>query len=195
MIDDHEEFTSGVRITRLDDLVHYLTRNADKPFRILYSSPTLLDEPWEDGSEFNRLCKFVYNIPDFAFFINEVALYTESTKIPEEFKKLITQGRRQFIDIICTVRRKVETHRILTSQADILASFKQVEPDDVRYCRSRIGELADEIPNLEMLEFVYTTGREVGRDKIKIRGSKIEAPNNFLKKLDLNGGYQLPSRS
>lgn len=189
VIDDHNEFSDGVRIETLPDLVDYLSRNHSRPFRVLYSSRTLSTDPLLPGSEFNRLCAFLFNIPDHAFFINELGLYTTSSQIPEELKKLITQGRREFIDIICTVRRKTETQNIFTSQANVVASFKQILPEDVKYMRGLVGEeLADKIHELEPLEFVWSNQETFGIERVSYTPEgKVAGAINFLKSVDWNG--------
>lgn len=179
----HEEYEYGVRIRTLPDLIDFMNRNCQKPFRVLYSSPSLLDDPLESHSEFNRLCLFLNHVPDFIFCVDEVNLYTDCSSVPEHFGYMITQGRRHFIDVLAAVRRKQETNNLLTSQANIVVSFKQYLPDDVRFMASRMGELAEKIPNLQPLQFVYASDYERGEGVVNHEGRLIP----FIEKLDMNG--------
>lgn len=189
VVDDHEEFSEGVRIRAFPDLVAYLYDNCDKPFKVLYTSEKMPVDPFEDDSEFNRFCRFIFNVPDMVLFINEVGLYTDPGRIPEGLKVLIAQGRREYIDIIATVRRKAETHNMITSQQDILVSFKQTLPEDVKYMSRYIGSLADKIPTLETWHFAWTNGAEMGFDAMHLENGELVGAEKFLSAIDLNGGY------
>lgn len=185
-IDTHEEYENGTRIRTLPELIEFIKKNYNREFKVLYSSPSIIDNPFDPGSEFNRLCFFLYHVPDFILILDEVNFYTTANSIPEQLKILITQGRRQFIDIVGAVRRKVETNNILTSQANIVVSFKQRLPEDIDYLRDYIGKEAELIPALEPLEFVYGTDYETGRDKVNHNGEPVK----FIEKvLDMNGGF------
>ena len=110
------------------------------PFRL---SLRVLDV--EDNLE---LIDYAYEFPGTMLVVEETSLYTKSHFLPTEISRLVRYGRHREIDQIYVARRPSEVSRDLTAQADLIVSFQQQEPRDVKYLRDVAGEEAEQVRNL-----------------------------------------------
>lgn len=58
---------------------------------------------------------------------------------------LVNFGRNKGISLICAAKRPAQVNRELTAQADIIISFRQDEPNDIKYLREFCGPSVEEI--------------------------------------------------
>ena len=160
--DPNRQFSDcGVIINDPVDVIEYYKRNYNGNFRIVYQPEFYVFETKKDIllSEFENICHFVNVAKDLYFLIDEVDKYVQATSCPAFFNNLIQRGRHIGVSLIITTRRHVETSRHLTAQADVLYSFNQVEPNDIKYLKTVVGSIAERIPSLPPYHYIkYENG-------------------------------------
>lgn len=94
------------------------------------------------------LMELAYEFPRCMVVVEETSLYARPTYLPTEIARLVRYGRHREIDQVYIARRPSEVHRDLTAQADVIVSFEQREPRDVKYLREIAGEEAERVRSL-----------------------------------------------
>lgn len=140
------EYTSFEQFENLQDLFNYVHKNQGGPFQAVYNSI--------ENEDFERVCQIVGAVENCCFIIEEVDTYATPTQCPYELMKLLKIGRHYNISMIFVSRRPAEIHRMITSQSQRFILCKIIEPNDVRYLKSVVGPVADELPGLEILHYV-----------------------------------------
>ena len=95
-----------------------------------------------------------FDVENISIAVDESSLYCTPTYLPKEFKQLIRYGRKRGIHLFFIARRPSEIHRELTAQSNLLVTFIQYEPLDIKYLQARMGkkaELAKTLPKYEIL--------------------------------------------
>lgn len=151
----------GVSINTPEDLIVYLKANCAGKFRVIYQPEfTMADDKDIMQLEFKNICRIVDCLYDVYFVVDEIDSYTSAAYCPPYFNNFIQRGRHARISLVVTTRRHTETTRHLTAQADILISFHQHEPNDIKYLGGFFGELANELPKLAPYHFIkYDNGK------------------------------------
>lgn len=170
--DPARQFNDGLIFHSLDQrLMDFVINNFHSNFRIIYQ-PEISDDDIDSAQEeFIQLSnKVVRNLYKAYFVIDEIDIYTSAQKCPSAFKNLILRGRHREISIICTTRRHTETSRHLTAQADIIVSFHQQEPNDIKYMSQFFGqEKAELLPSLQPYHYIrYENGQTTVNNPIAI---------------------------
>jgi AAA+ ATPase superfamily predicted ATPase len=104
-------------------------------------------------SEFNQLCEIVYTVGNCLFVIEEVDMVCSPMKISKPFAGLIRYGRHENVDIVAISRRPFDVNRLLTSQADVVYSYRFAEPRDIDYLKALTGCNAEDVTNLEKYHY------------------------------------------
>lgn len=73
--------------------------------------------------------------------------------IAPEVTNIFHRGRHYRLSILCATRRPRDVHRIATSQADVIACFRQHEPGDLDYLASVVGDKV--VTHIAQLEPYY----------------------------------------
>lgn len=150
------------RVFAIDTLAEYGHKGSERGFRVCEGKQACMDAmlsvkdhrayklalrciPLEDNLALLDLC---YEFPRSLVVVEETSLYARPTYLPDEIAKLVRYGRHRQIDQIYIARRPSEVHRDLTAQADLVISFEQREPRDVKYLRDVAGEEAEQVQNL-----------------------------------------------
>lgn len=94
--------------------------------------------------------------------LDEASKFSNPHNIDNSFKELISYGRHYSVNIIATARRSTELHRDVTSQADVILSFKQTEKVDVDRLRS-VHSGAEVVTTLDLDAHEYAVFGEVER--------------------------------
>jgi len=167
------QFGDGVIISDPVSLIQFLQNNCEKSYRIIYNPDPdfkVPDDLVEDRKEtdyikrhFAALCEIVRNLYNVYFAVDEVDLVTKAWECPNSFRSLIAHGRHSEISIVATTRRQTETARLLTSQADILISFEQHEPSDIKYLATFFGQKANELRDLPKYAYLEWKNGETHR--------------------------------
>lgn len=80
-----------------------------------------------------------------------------------EARGVVKRGRHHWLSILAATQRPAETDRIITSQADIICSFRQHEPRDLAYLSavmggSRVAPLLTTLQPYHFLRYWVGTG-------------------------------------
>ena len=65
--------------------------------------------------------------------------------IAREVRDMFQRGRHHSLSVLCATQRPRDTHRVVTSQSDMIAAFRQHEPRDAEYLDSVMGGRASGI--------------------------------------------------
>lgn len=99
--------------------------------------------------EYNmELLELLFEVPKTLVVVEETSLYARPTYLPDAIGRLVRYGRHREIDQIYMARRPSEVHRDLTAQSDIIVSFRQQEPRDIKYLRDFMGPEAESVRHL-----------------------------------------------
>jgi len=101
-----------------------------------------------DPDENMELLELIFEVPKTLVVVEETSLYAKPTYLPEGIARLVRYGRHREIDQIYMSRRPSEIHRDLTAQSDIIVSFRQQEPRDIKYLRDFMGPEAETVRHL-----------------------------------------------
>ena len=172
--DPVRQFNDGIIFHNPHKLLDFVIRNFHINHKIIYQ-PDIETTAYEKDDnekatqEFDLMCRIVQYSYNVNFVIDEVDMYTSANKCPSSFKNLVMRGRHRQISIICTTRRHTETSRHLTAQADVIVSFRQQEPNDIKYLGQFFGEKAQSLPTLEQYHYIkYENGETTIQKPIKI---------------------------
>lgn len=123
-----------------------------------------------------ELMDYAFEFPGTLIVVEETSLYTKSHFLPTEIAKLVRYGRHRSIDQIYVARRPSEVSRDLTAQADLIVSFQQQEPRDIKYLRDVAGEEAEQVkhlPKYKPMAFGDLSKMPLAVMKARFRGSQI----------------------
>jgi DNA helicase HerA-like ATPase len=157
-VDTLEEF-NYTTITNPKELIEYLKDRIK--FKIEYVN---IDDSDVDALEKvsialkayvqEMLKKYEIDI-DITLVVDEVDIYSNSHFIAHHFSEVIRRGRHYNTNLIYATRRPHEAPRLATSQSNAFVIFKTIEPSDINFFKSFIGDYANEIPNLQRFEYLY----------------------------------------
>lgn len=102
----------------------------------------------EDEDLAMRILPVAWELSDYLLVVEEASAYCSPTQIPPELARMVRFGRHQRISQLYVAQRPSMLHRHITSQSDLIISFRQHEPIDVRYLRMTAGEAADAVQTL-----------------------------------------------
>jgi len=139
----------------------YVWKKRNGIFQIVINS---LEE--NEAESFDFVCAVAGAIENVCLIIEEVDTYATPSIIPFELKKLLKIGRHYGVSMIFVSRRPAEINRLITSQAQRFVCFKTIEPNDVRYLRSIIGNPALELPEMPMLSYLDWKHGIIEKDEI-----------------------------
>lgn len=132
-IDVMGEYAAKHRCWGYEECVATIHKLCDKrAFRI---SCTGIDP--EEGGKLLEVCR---NIPGVLVVIEEAGLYCSPSNLPPGVAELVYRGRHYGVSQIWVSQRPATVHRSVTSQADIVVSFRMHEERDVNYLRSVFGK-------------------------------------------------------
>lgn len=157
---------SGVIFTAPAPLIEYLKARGPRGFQVVYQPDFSAGDNTDIiQREFQKICRIVDCLSDVYFVIDEIDLYTSHSSCPAYFNNFIQRGRHQRVSLVVTTRRHTETTRHLTAQADILISFHQHEPNDIKYLGGFFGALAHDLPRLPQYHYIKYDNGVVTREK------------------------------
>jgi len=121
-----------------------------------------------------------FDVPDITIVVDESSLYCNPHYLPDEIARLVRYSRKRNIDLIFLARRPSEIHRELTAQSNLLVTFIQHEPIDIRYLTARMGkEKAEKAMHL-------------GKYEILVHGDYDEIPLAILKRMKEGDSVKAP---
>lgn len=96
-----------------------------------------------------------------SIIVEEVDLYDSPTgSRTSDFSDIVKRARHKKVNLFCTTQRPAEISRKLTSQSDILITFKQDEYLDLQYFSRWLGKDVDCLKNLEIGQYKTVKGQE-----------------------------------
>lgn len=99
--------------------------------------------------------------------IEEAGFYFPAgSRAPAWMREAAFLGRHRELSILITAQRPTSIPTDLRSQASRVICFNQLEKNDINWLDTYFGELMDEIGELEELECLDATAKEVTRYKI-----------------------------
>jgi len=98
-----------------------------------------------------------WELEDYLLVVEEASAYCSPSQLPPEIARIVKFGRHQRISQVYVAQRPSMLHRHVTSQSDLIVSFHQHEPIDVRYLSAIAGEEAKCVQELGDYE-IYAAG-------------------------------------
>jgi len=141
VFDFHGEYLDPrlLRAESLEDLKRFLSENyTEKTWAVVWTPKRMSEVPY-----FLQIC---YNMKNCWVILEEVnARDIGNVRQPDPvFLDLVNFGRNRGVSLICVAKRPAQVSRDLTSQADIIISFKQDEPNDIKYLQEFCGKNVEE---------------------------------------------------
>lgn len=122
IIIDYKDEYKGVICNSSIDAIKHIIENP-KQYRCVIR---LTDN---DPGMFKRLNE----LNNYTLVIEELWNYCSPYYIDPDLFKIIAYGRHKKINFIGISQRPAHIHRLVTSQANVIVSFKQYEPRDITY--------------------------------------------------------------
>ena len=130
ILDPQSEYDIGLRVNNFNQFTEALQKyRFNEDVKIRYFPQDKKDIKFM----FSLICDVVYDFADVTFLIEELGYFMSATSFPASFARLVMGSRHQRISIIGVTQRATKIPRDLRSQADVIYSFQQVEPLDVKY--------------------------------------------------------------
>jgi hypothetical protein len=154
----------GVGVDDLHSMETLLDRQAQKKFRIRYCDIEAIDFGVPEG-DFNFLkleavMQMCFDVGDCTLVIDEVDMFCNPYGIPPTFKRLLSRGRHDRLNLIWTARRPQEVHKLLLSQTDEFFLFQMHHPDDVDYFRKFMSFDRDQVLTLQVGQSIHWAAGE-----------------------------------
>lgn len=133
VVDPMHEYT-GVICYSWHDVADVLKDFKAFNFKIVYRSPndTDMDNFFALINTRNRETHR-FELTDFSLVFEEVDLHCSPYYVHDGIKYLTRYGRHSGRSFLYVSRRPAAVNRDMTSQTDLMISFKQVEPNDLKY--------------------------------------------------------------
>jgi len=113
---------------------------------------------WGDPERFPDLCKIAYIVGNLTLVIEEAQrIIPPQEKLPEEFTDIIYRGRHKKVSVVTISQRAATTSIAVRSQWSRLISFRQSEPDDIRWLSKATGRKMDAAQSLPRFHFFDVT--------------------------------------
>lgn len=136
VFDPHGEYNQRelLRANSLDQLHDFLIENYNyKPWALVWTPRRM--------SEIEYFLDICYQMHECWIILEEcnmrgVLNVREPSPIAID---LVNFGRNKEISLICAAKRPAQVNRELTAQADIIISFRQDEPNDIKYLKEFCG--------------------------------------------------------
>lgn len=131
----------------------------------------------ERESDNMDVLKLVYDTPKVLVVVEETSMFCSPNYLPPPMARLIRFGRHREIDQIYVSRRPAEVHREITAQSDIIISFVQHEPADIKYLRAVMGPRAERLP--ELPQYGVMVSGEIDRAPVAVLERILATPKRF----------------
>ena len=149
MFDPLNEYFDGLVVRSFEEFTRYFMKPHDEfcvICRYQYSSLETVSLAYE------LTAKAVWEIGDCLLVLEEAEQFLDSQNRESFLNYLISFGRHRKISLIGIGRRPVELAIRLRAAFTSIVSFKQTEPNDIRYLEA-LGFNAEEVTSLELYEY------------------------------------------
>lgn len=161
---------AGVKVLLYDSEKEYGVKYREFPSRNLkVVQPPEVPEDVGDMDRhlidlFDRTCRQVWDRGDMVMAIESVDFYSDPQKpLPPFLWRLENWGRNRGIGILQTSRRPAGVHKDCCALNRHWFLFHCYLPNDIKYIRSFIGKVANELPSLEPHHFIHWSGGHAER--------------------------------
>ena len=121
----------------------------------------LIYRPQEISTEeFDWICNAVYRLGNRTLFVEEANRVIQNMKISKGASQLVDLGRHRNVGLVCITRRIALLDKLPVSQSEHLIVFKTILPNDIKYLKEFIGEIAETVPSLKDYNFLYHHNNE-----------------------------------
>lgn len=103
---------------------------------------------FDNQEEYEYALEVAYAVGDLLLVIEEITHFANERSIDKSLDSIIRFGRHQNVSLLSVTQRCANIPRLLTSQMDIIISFKQTEPRDIEYLYKTVGSEAFELSEL-----------------------------------------------
>jgi len=162
----NDDYTGFEIVNDTESLFEYVWRKRNGICQVIVN---YLEEKGQEDKELEGLiftCNVAEAMENICFIIEEIDTYATTQTMPYELKRLLKIGRHYGVSMIAVSRRPAEINRLITSQAQRFICFKTIEPNDVRYLTSIIGESARELPEIPPLYYLDWKHGQVEKGEI-----------------------------
>lgn len=136
-------------------------------------------------------CSVGYLTGNCALVIEECGYcFDKGERIPPYLAEAIFLGRHQSFSLIFTAQRAVSIPIELRSQSQRYVTFCQTEPNDVKWCREKIGEYYKELPTLPKYVCFDSESGVVSRYMVRPHGTLDNSFANDRRQSDNDASVQ-----
>lgn len=131
VLDIQGEYKIGKVVNSMQDFTRFIREHQTaRDLRITYCPEYNLSLK----TIFKAVCKIVLALRDVTFLVEEVGCFaSNATSFPEIFGILVQKARHRQINLVAITQRATKIPRDIRSQADVIYTFQQVEPGDIKY--------------------------------------------------------------
>lgn len=97
---------------------------------------------FQDDTLFPWTVKLAEAVENCTLMVDELDRHANPRQIPPELDNCVRYGRHWGVSLLAISRRPAEIPRIVTSQAEVIHTFRLNEPRDVQYVRQFVGDEA-----------------------------------------------------
>jgi hypothetical protein len=135
VIDSHSEYEEGIIFNSFDELTAFIKEITEEKILNVEYKFTFICR-FTDDEEIELLFYLAFALGNLVIVLEEAELYISPMSKKGGFLKLVRHGRHRDISIIGIARRTVELHSDLRAMSDIIYSFKQTHPNDLKIMES-----------------------------------------------------------
>lgn len=128
VVDVLHEYTHGVIFYNAADVIIYIDQYKDDDFHAIFRPPDGNEE-----AETEKILCMMNNVNNYTIIMEEVDYHCNPNYVHPELLRLVKYGRHYGRSLIWLSRNAAEVNRNLTRQSDVLITFLQTEPIDLKY--------------------------------------------------------------
>lgn len=145
IFDYNREYEKGKIVTNPRELIAQLRLNMGNFFRIIYRP----DPDIDIETHFDFFSSICFKVQNYTVVLEEVDLVSKAGVMPLGLKQIINYGRHQAINVLALSRRAHMVPRDLTANADVIVTFNQQEPRDIKFLTDYMGEAGERVRDLQ----------------------------------------------
>jgi DNA helicase HerA-like ATPase len=150
VFDPLHEYENGDVITTLDEFAERMKENPKEFYLVLRFLGT---DVKTSELMFEYASRIIWNVGDIMLVLEEAEIFLDSSDKNSFINYLISFGRHKGVSLVGIGRRPVELAIRLRSQFTSIVTFRQSEPNDLRYLEM-LGFDSAEVASLGQYEFL-----------------------------------------
>lgn len=125
VLDPMAEYSDGIVFECYADLHTFLRERHAGQWRCICR--------FQDDGEYAEAVALALEVGACTVVVEEMNFFLSVQSAPDPFVRLFRYGRHRSVSIVAVAQRCAEIPRLFTAQADVVYSFRQVEPRDIEY--------------------------------------------------------------